>query len=114
MLQAFGLGALIFIILGGWLLVNIFKILKQYERGVIFTLGRVSVEHGVKGPGLIILWPGIQRMVRVSLRTVTMDVPSQDIITKDNVTVKVSAVIYFRVIDPPAPPRRRGRSSAVP
>jgi len=100
MLQAFGLGALIFIILGGWLLVNIFKILKQYERGVIFTLGRVSVEHGVKGPGLIILWPGIQKIVRVSLRTVTMDVPSQDIITKDNVTVKVSAVIYFRVIDP--------------
>jgi regulator of protease activity HflC (stomatin/prohibitin superfamily) len=100
MLQAFGLGALIFIILGGWLLVNIFKILKQYERGVIFTLGRVSVDHGVKGPGLIILWPGIQKIVRVSLRTVTMDVPSQDIITKDNVTVKVNAVVYFRVIDP--------------
>jgi regulator of protease activity HflC (stomatin/prohibitin superfamily) len=100
MLQAFGLGVVIFIILGGWLLVNIFKILKQYERGVIFTLGRVSVEHGVKGPGLIILWPGIQKIVRVSLRTVTMDVPSQDVITKDNVTVKVNAVVYFRVIDP--------------
>jgi regulator of protease activity HflC (stomatin/prohibitin superfamily) len=100
MIQAFGLGAVVIIILGGWLLVNIFKILKQYERGVIFTLGRVSLEHGVKGPGLIILWPGIQRMVRVGLRTVTMDVPSQDIITKDNVTVKVNAVVYFRVIDP--------------
>ncbi len=100
MIQALGLGVLIFIILGGWLLVNIFKILKQYERGVIFTLGRVSLEHGVKGPGLIILLPGIQKIVRVSLRTVTMDVPAQDIITKDNVTVKVNAVVYFRVIDP--------------
>ncbi len=100
MIQAFGIGILIFIILGGWLLINIFKILKQYERGVIFTLGRVSVEHGVKGPGLILLWPGLQRMVRVGLRTVTMDVPAQDIITKDNVTVKVNAVVYFRVIDP--------------
>jgi regulator of protease activity HflC (stomatin/prohibitin superfamily) len=100
MLQAFGLGVVIFIILGGWLLVNIFKILKQYERGVIFTLGKVSLTHGVKGPGIIILIPGIQKMVRVSLRTVTMDVPAQDVITKDNVTVKVNAVVYFRVIDP--------------
>jgi regulator of protease activity HflC (stomatin/prohibitin superfamily) len=83
-----------------WFLFNTLKILKQYERGLIFTLGKVSMEHGVKGPGLIILIPGIQKMVRVSLRTVTMDVPSQDVITKDNVTVKVSAVIYFRVIDP--------------
>ena len=100
MIQAFGIGFLIIIFLVGWLLINIFKILKHYERGVIFTLGRVSVEHGVKGPGLILLWPGIQRMVRVGLRTVTMDVPAQDIITKDNVTVKVNAVVYFRVIDP--------------
>jgi regulator of protease activity HflC (stomatin/prohibitin superfamily) len=83
-----------------FILYNIVKILKQYERGVIFTLGKVSVEHGVKGPGIIFLWPGIQKMVRVGLRTVTMDVPSQDIITKDNVTVKVNAVVYFRVIDP--------------
>jgi regulator of protease activity HflC (stomatin/prohibitin superfamily) len=83
-----------------WFLFNTLKILKQYERGLIFTLGKVSMEHGVKGPGLIILIPGIQKMVRVSLRTVTMDVPAQDIITRDNVTVKVSAVIYFRVIDP--------------
>src|SRR5512142_1336799 len=82
------------------ILYNTVKILRQYERDVIFTLGRVPAEGGVKGPGLIILWPGIQRMVRVSLRTVTMDVPSQDVITKDNVTVKVSAVAYFRVIDP--------------
>ena len=83
-----------------FILYNIVKILKQYERGVIFTLGKVSMDHGVKGPGIIFLWPGIQKMVRVGLRTVTMDVPSQDIITKDNVTVKVNAVVYFRVIDP--------------
>lgn len=99
-MQAYGLGLLIFIFLGGWFLFNTLKILKQYERGLIFTLGKVSLEHGVKGPGLIVLLPGIQKMVRVSLRTVTMDVPSQDVITKDNVTVKVNAVVYFRVIEP--------------
>jgi len=73
------------------------KVLNEYERGVIFRLGRV-IDH--KGPGLIILIPVIDRMVRVSLRTVAMDVPPQDVITRDNVSVKVSAVIYFRVIDP--------------
>jgi regulator of protease activity HflC (stomatin/prohibitin superfamily) len=99
-MQAYGLGLIIFIFLGGWFLFNTLKILKQYERGVIFTLGKVSLEHGVKGPGIILLIPGIQKMVRVSLRTVTMDVPAQDVITKDNVTVKVNAVVYFRVIDP--------------
>lgn len=81
-------------------LYNTVKIVKQYERAVVFTLGKVSLTRGVKGPGLIILIPGIQKMVRVGLRTVTMDVPSQDIITRDNVTVKVNAVVYFRVIDP--------------
>jgi len=100
MFQFVGMGFLFLIILFVMVLYNIVKILKQYERGVIFTLGKVSVEHGVKGPGLILLWPGIQKMVRVSLRTVTMDVPAQDVITKDNVTVKVNAVVYFRVIDP--------------
>jgi regulator of protease activity HflC (stomatin/prohibitin superfamily) len=99
-MQVYGLGFLIFIFLGAFFLFNTLKILKQYERGLIFTLGKVSQEHGVKGPGLIVLLPGIQKMVRVSLRTVTMDVPSQDVITKDNVTVKVNAVVYFRVIDP--------------
>lgn len=99
-MQNIGMGLMIFIFFGGVILFNIFKILKQYERGLIFTLGKVSLEHGVKGPGLIILLPGIQKMVRISLRTVTMDVPSQDVITKDNVTVKVNAVVYFRVIDP--------------
>ena len=99
-MQAYGLGLMIFVFLIGWFLFNTLKILKQYERGLIFTLGKVSLEHGVKGPGLIVLLPGVQKMVRVSLRTVTMDVPSQDVITKDNVTVKVNAVVYFRVIDP--------------
>ncbi len=73
------------------------KILNEYERGVIFRLGRV-IDH--KGPGLIILIPVIDRMVRVSLRTVAMDVPPQDVITRDNVSVKVNAVLYFRVMDP--------------
>ena len=84
---------LFFIILAS----NSIKILREYERGVIFRLGR---SIGVKGPGLIWLWPGIDRMVKVSLRTVVMDVPSQDIITQDNVSVKGNAVIYFRVMQP--------------
>ena len=73
------------------------RVLREYERGVIFRLGRVIK---TKGPGLIILIPVIDKMVKVSLRLVTMDVPSQDVITKDNVSVKVNAVIYFRVMDP--------------
>jgi len=72
------------------------KILKEYERGVIFFLGRFQK---VKGPGLIIVIPGIQSMAKVSLRTIVMDVPPQDVITRDNVSVKVNAIIYFRVID---------------
>ncbi|MBF0586706.1 slipin family protein [Prosthecochloris sp. N3] len=72
------------------------KILREYERAVVFRLGRVI---GAKGPGIIILIPVIDKMVRVDLRTVTLDVPPQDVITKDNVTVKVSAVVYFRVLD---------------
>ena len=73
------------------------KILREYERGVIFRLGRIIK---TKGPGLIILIPIIDKMVKVSLRLVTMDVPSQDVITRDNVSVKVDAVVYFRVMDP--------------
>jgi regulator of protease activity HflC (stomatin/prohibitin superfamily) len=72
------------------------RILREYERGVIFRLGRLI---GVKGPGLILLIPFVDRMVKVSLRTVTMDVPPQDVITRDNVSVKINAVIYFRVVD---------------
>ncbi|MBI4382991.1 MAG: slipin family protein [Nitrospinae bacterium] len=79
------------------LIFSAFKILREYERGVIFLLGRY---WKTKGPGLILVIPGIQKMVKVSLRTVVMDVPPQDIITRDNVTVKVNAVVYFRVIDP--------------
>ncbi len=73
------------------------RVLKEYERGVIFRLGRVIA---TKGPGIIILIPVIDKMVKVSLRLVTMDVPSQDVITKDNVSIKVNAVVYFRVVDP--------------
>ena len=73
------------------------KILNEYERGVVFRLGRVI---GSKGPGLILLIPAIDKMVRVDLRVVVLDVPAQDVITRDNVTIKVSAVLYFRVIDP--------------
>jgi len=73
------------------------KILKEYERGVVFRLGRIIP---VKGPGLVLIWPLIDKLVKVSLRIVTMDVPSQDIITRDNITVKVNAVVYFRVMDP--------------
>jgi regulator of protease activity HflC (stomatin/prohibitin superfamily) len=72
------------------------KVLQEYERGVVFTLGRFS---GIKGPGLIIVIPGIQSIQRISLRTVVLDVPPQDIITRDNVTVKVNAVVYYRVMD---------------
>jgi len=78
-------------------LASAIKVLKEYERGVIFRLGRVIK---TKGPGLIILIPIIDKMVKVSLRLVAMDVPSQDVITRDNVSVKVNAVIYFRVMDP--------------
>jgi regulator of protease activity HflC (stomatin/prohibitin superfamily) len=79
------------------LAVSAFRILREYERGVVFQLGRF---WKVKGPGLIILIPGIQQMVRVDLRTVVMDVPAQDVITRDNVSVKVNAVVYARVVDP--------------
>ena len=78
-------------------LASAIRILREYERGVVFTLGRFT---GVKGPGLIILIPFIQQMVRVDLRVLVLDVPSQDVISRDNVSVRVNAVIYFRVVDP--------------
>lgn len=86
-----------FIIFAGLILFSTFKILNEYERGVIFRLGKFS---GVRGPGLIILIPGLEKMVKVDLRLVTMDVPAQDIISKDNVTLKVNAVVYFKVSNP--------------
>ncbi|MCK4841623.1 MAG: slipin family protein [Methylococcales bacterium] len=79
------------------LLISAFRILREYERGVIFMLGRF---YRVKGPGLIIVIPIIQQMVRVDLRTIVMDVPTQDVISRDNVSVKVNAVVYFRVLEP--------------
>jgi regulator of protease activity HflC (stomatin/prohibitin superfamily) len=79
------------------LLFNAINILREYERGVIFTLGRYG---GTKGPGLIIVIPILQQMVRVDLRTIVLDVPKQDVISRDNVSVKVSAVVYFRIVDP--------------
>jgi regulator of protease activity HflC (stomatin/prohibitin superfamily) len=79
------------------LLVSAFRILREYERGVVFQLGRF---WKVKGPGLILVIPGIQQMVRVDLRTIVLDVPTQDVISRDNVSVKVNAVVYFRVLDP--------------
>jgi len=85
--------AIIFLII---ILSNAIRILREYERGVIFRLGRLIA---TKGPGIIFLIPIVDRMVKVSLRTVVLDVPAQDIITRDNVSVKVSAVVYFRVID---------------
>ncbi|HWR01092.1 MAG TPA: slipin family protein [Chlorobaculum sp.] len=88
---------LVLVVLAVGFLVSAVKILSEYERAVIFRLGRII---GAKGPGLIILIPYVDRMVRVDLRTVTLDVPPQDIITRDNVSVKVSAVVYFRVVDP--------------
>src|SRR4030067_764298 len=89
--------------LGGFLLLLVLlafsslRILREYDRGVVFMLGRF---WKVKGPGLVLVIPGIQQMVKVGLRTVVMDVPSQDVISRDNVSVKVNAVVYFRVVDP--------------
>ncbi len=93
----FELGGLTALVLILTLVASTFRILREYERGVIFMLGRF---WKVKGPGLIIVIPGIQQMVRVDLRTVVFDVPSQDVISRDNVSVKVNAVVYFRVVDP--------------
>ena len=94
MLELGGLTALIIIIT---LVASTFRILREYERGVVFMLGRF---WKVKGPGLVIIIPGIQQMVRVDLRTTVFDVPSQDVISRDNVSVQVNAVVYFRVVDP--------------
>lgn len=104
-LQAAGVGVatlvviVVVVIVGVFLLTSAVKILKEYERGVVFRLGRVY-EGGAKGPGLFFLVPLVNKMVKVDLRTVTMDVPPQDVITRDNVPARVTAVIYFRVVDP--------------
>ena len=94
-----GLGPvlIVLIIAGGLLFMNAVRVVQEYERGVIFRLGRLV---GARGPGLFFLIPGVERMQKVDLRVITMDVPAQEAITRDNVTVKVNAVIYFKVIDP--------------
>jgi len=96
-MNIFGSGVLTLIFFAVILIAYAVRILREYERGVIFRLGRLV---GAKGPGLILLIPIIDKMVKVSLRVVTMDVPEQDVITRDNVTVRVNAVVYFRVMDP--------------
>src|SRR6478736_9176189 len=94
-----GLGPvlIILVVAAGLFLMNAVRVVQEYERGVIFRLGRLV---GARGPGLFFLIPGIERMVKVDLRVITMDVPAQEAITRDNVTVKVNAVAYFQVIEP--------------
>ena len=87
-------GVILLLVVG--LLASAFRILREYERGVVFMLGRF---YKVKGPGLVIIIPVLQQMVRVDLRTMVADIPTQDLITKDNVSVKVNAVLYYRVVD---------------
>src|SRR6201984_85293 len=94
----FGIGPIAtFFIIVGALIISGIKILKEYERTVIFRLGRMV---GARGPGMVYIIPGIEKMVKMDLRTVTMDIPPQDVITRDNVSVKVNAVLYFRVLEP--------------
>jgi regulator of protease activity HflC (stomatin/prohibitin superfamily) len=96
MIGTFSLPMVVVIVLMVMFLASAIKIMNEYERAVIFRLGRI---REVKGPGLIIIIPGIDRVVKIDMRTITMDVPPQDVITKDNVSIKVSAVVYFRVMD---------------
>lgn len=91
------IGFLFVVFIAVYFLSAAIKILKEYERGVVFRLGRIIP---IKGPGLVIIWPIIDKLVKVGLRTVTMDVPAQDVITQDNISVKVNAVVYFRPMDP--------------
>ena len=103
LLQAVGVGftfiaLIVIIVVVASVIYSAIKVVKEYERGVIFRLGRV--QGGPKGPGLFVLWPLVDRMVKIDLRTVTMDVPPQDVITRDNVPARVNAVVYFRVVDP--------------
>src|ERR671910_551156 len=103
LLQAVGVGftfiaLIVIIVVVASVIYSAIKVVKEYERGVIFRLGRV--QGGPKGPGLFLLYPFVDRMVKIDLRTVTMDVPPQDVITRDNVPARVNAVVYFRVMDP--------------
>jgi regulator of protease activity HflC (stomatin/prohibitin superfamily) len=89
--------AIVVIVIVALLLFSAIRVLNEYERAVMFTLGRFT---GIRGPGIILLWPVIQRMSKVDLRVIVLSVPKQDVITRDNVSVKVNAVVYFRVVDP--------------
>jgi regulator of protease activity HflC (stomatin/prohibitin superfamily) len=99
-MQQFPVITVVIALLAIMILSSAIRILREYERGVVFRLGRLIGNGGVKGPGLILLIPIIDKMVKVSLRTVVLDVPPQDVITQDNVSIKVNAVVYFRVIEP--------------
>lgn len=96
MIGTFSLPMIVVVVLVVMFLASAIRIMNEYERAVIFRLGRI---RDVKGPGLIIIIPGIDRVVKVDMRTITMDIPPQDVITKDNVSIKVNAVVYFRVMD---------------
>lgn len=96
-MEQFPVVAVVIVLFALIILSNAIRILREYERGVVFRLGRLI---GLKGPGLILLIPIIDKLVKVSLRTVVMDVPTQDVITQDNVSIKVNAVVYFRVVEP--------------
>ncbi len=99
-MQTYPVFLIVLIVFALIILSNAIRILREYERGVVFRLGRFAGHGGVRGPGLILLIPIIDKMVKVSLRTVVMDVLPQDVITQDNVSIKVNAVVYFRVIEP--------------
>ena len=88
---------IVVVVLIALLVVSSVRVLNEYERAVMFTLGRFT---GIRGPGIIVLWPVIQRMSKVDLRVIVLNVPKQDVITRDNVSVKVNAVVYFRIVDP--------------
>jgi regulator of protease activity HflC (stomatin/prohibitin superfamily) len=88
---------IVLVVLFAILLFASVRVLNEYERGVVFTLGRFS---GIKGPGLVVVWPAVQQMRKVDLRVIVLDVPKQDVISRDNVSVKVNAVVYFRIVDP--------------
>jgi regulator of protease activity HflC (stomatin/prohibitin superfamily) len=93
----FSIGTIVVAVIVLYLLVSAIRVLREYERGVVFRLGRLI---GAKGPGFFLLYPVIDKMVKVSLRTIAMDVPPQDVITRDNVSIKVNAVIFFKVVEP--------------
>ena len=100
---------IVIVVFGVFLLLSSVRVVQEYERGVVFRLGRLA---GLRGPGLILLIPGIERMVKVDLRVITLDVPAQEVITRDNVTVRVNAVVYYKVVERITPLCRYSSSTA--